>query len=228
MELHRSRLQAAGDEGSTSRRDRTGLRYPRAIISARRASACARERISPRTSRTRAPTVPEIRRLRAPARRRAALSSVSTKPPRASAMARHAASPACRYRPRSVARKLSASLSSMRTSQDQSPRGTRPSRSPADSSSRTTLGTRSSGKACCRRSGLSTCAKLLTTVVSARIRVTGSRSVDLQGSGHLGPRLIKSRRPEAQGDSEPEKAVLQLEPRKTQKIRGLAQADFIG
>src|SRR6266545_4246625 len=225
----RSRLSPTHSrvDGYISRRDPTGLRYPRSIIAARRASPCGREMISRCTSRTRAPMVPEIRRLSALARRRAARSSVNTRPPRASATARHAASPAWRYRSRSAARRSSVSLSSMSASQDQSPRGTRPSRSPADNSSRTALGVLSLGKACCRRSCLPTCAKLLRTVVSARIRVTFRRSVDLQSCGDFSPCFFERGWSEAQGDSKPEEAVLQLEPRETQKVGRLPQTDLI-
>ena len=52
--------------------------------------------------------------------------------------------------------------------------------------------------------------------------------VELHGDGDFGPGLFQRGRPEAQGNTEPQEAVLQLEAGETQKISRLAQADLVG
>jgi len=53
-------------------------------------------------------------------------------------------------------------------------------------------------------------------------------SVELQSDGDFGPCLLQGGWAEAQRNTEPQKAVVQLEPGDTQEIGGLAQADLIG
>ncbi len=52
-------------------------------------------------------------------------------------------------------------------------------------------------------------------------------SIDLQGCGNLGLCFFESGRSEAQENSEAEEAILQLEPRKTEQVGRLPQADLI-
>lgn len=104
------------------------------------------------------------------ARRRAAKSSVRTKPRRASATARQADSPASTFWPNILARTCSAGVRSIRSSQDQSTDGSKPNPTPFSSSAKTCSGTASEEKAARSRPGCRTWAKLFRTVVSTTPR----------------------------------------------------------
>jgi hypothetical protein len=62
-----------------------------------------------------------------------------------------------------------------------------------------------------------------------KVAVIGERSpLELHGDGDLGPCFFQGGWPEAQRNTEPQEAVLQLEAGETQKISRLAQAHLVG
>ena len=213
--------------GGRSLSERTGLRYPLSRIRAKKRSAAGTSRMERLTRSRRQPRVPERSSPKDSANWRASRSSVRMSRSRDLATARPSASPGPTLFRTSSVSIFSGAVGTTTSSQSQEHLGISPRLSPSLNSLSTEGGASRGEKSARRRSGLSTCAKLLRTVVSERAALI--RGEPIQGRFS---RAAISRRassiedgPMRKGTPSRKKRSWRLEARETELFRSLAEVD---